>query len=107
MKTTIEVTLNTNNIDEVLDIFSQTLEPSGFHKKLVDGAEVWAKGDGVVAALQCFGAVFTGRSVIIQGWIKDMITGESNLEGFINMMPKKKMKNLMHQIADEIVARQL
>ena len=101
-RTTVEVSLKTNNIDEVLRIIASKMEPAGYKQKIVDGETVWAKGDGVMIKMHCVGAVFTGKSVLIQGWMKDAITGESNLEGFVAMIPKKKMKGLIDEICTAI-----
>ena len=106
-RTTIEVSLETNNINEVLHIIASKLEPAGYKQKIVDGENVWVKGDGVIIKMHCFGAVFTGKSVLIQGWMKDAITGESNLEGFVAMMPKKKMKGLIDEICTAIKVQKL
>lgn len=106
-RTMIEVPMRTNNVDEVLRIMAMILEPSGYQRKMVDGESVWAKGDGVLMKMQCFGASFTGRSVLLQGWLKDAVTGESALEGFVAALPKKKMKGLLSQIQSTIMARNL
>lgn len=101
-RTTVEVSLKTNNIDGVLHIIASKLEHAGYKQKIVDGETVWVKGDGVIVSMQCVGAVFTGKSVLIQGWMKDAITGEANLEGFVGMMPKKKLKGLIDEICTAI-----
>lgn len=106
-RTTIEVPMKTNNVDEVLRIMEMILGPSGYKQKIVDGETVWAKGDGVMMKMQCFGASFTGTSVLLQGWLKDAVTGESALEGFVGALPKKKMKGLLSQIQSTIMMRNL
>lgn len=106
-RTTIEVSMKTSSIDEVLHIFATKLEPAGFNQKIVDGETVWAKGDGVMIAMQCVKVVFTEKSVLIQGWMKDAVIGESKLEGFIGMLPKKKLKGLMDEIGQAIISKNL
>lgn len=106
-RTAIEVPMKTNNVDGVLHVFSTILESSGYEQKIVDGETVWAKGNGVITALQCCSATFTGNSVVIQGWFKDAITGESPLEGFVGALPKKKMRGLMEKIQTAIIANGL
>lgn len=101
-RTSVEVSLKTNSIDEILHIITSKLEPAGYKQKIVDGETVWVKGDGVIIKMHCIGAVFTGKSVLIQGWMKDALTGESNLDGFVSMLPKKKMKNLINEICTAI-----
>ena len=104
-RTTIEIPMKKNNVDEILRIIAMKMGSAGYQQKIVDGETVWAKGDGVMMKMQCVGAVFTGNSVMIQGWMKDAITGESNLEGFVAMLPKKKLKRLIDEICDEITLK--
>ena len=106
-RTTKEVLMRTNKVDEVLEIISAKLEGSGYEKKIIDDETVWSKGDGVVVKMQCFGAVFTGKSVILQGWLKDAITGESDLEGFVGLLPKKKMKGILEELQMQIEKQEL
>lgn len=106
-RTTIEVPMKTNNVDGVLQIIAMKMESVGYKQKIVDGETVWSKGDGVMMKMQCVGAVFTGKSVVIQGWMKDAVTGESNLEGFVAMLPKKKMKKLIDEIVNTIILNNL
>ena len=105
-RTTIEVSMKTNNVDEVLHIITTKMESAGYQQKIVDGETVWAKGD-VMLQMQCVGAVFTGKSVVIQGWMRDVIMGESNLEGFYGRFPKKKLKNLIDEICTTITLKNL
>lgn len=106
-RTTIEIPMKTNNVDEVLHIVAMKMESAGYQQKIVDGETVWSKGDGVMMKMQCVGAVFTGKSVVIQGWMKDAITGESDLEGFVAMLPKKKLKKLIDEICNTITSKNL
>lgn len=106
-RTTIEVPMKTNNVDEVLRIVATTVEPSGYKQKIVDGETVWSKGDGVIMQMQCFGVTFSDRAVLIQGWMKDSVIGESALEGFFAKLPKRKMKKLLDHIQSVIIAKNL
>lgn len=106
-RTIIEVPMKTNSVDEVLKIVAQKMEAVGYQQKIVDGETVWSKGDGVIMIMQCVGIAFTGKSVVIQGWVKDAIIGESALEGFVAMFPKKKLKNLINEICDAIISKNL
>lgn len=106
-RTTIEIPMKTNNVDEILRIIAMKMGTAGYQQKIVDGETVWVKGDGVIMKMQCVGAVFTENSVVIQGWMKDAITGESNLEGFVAMLPKKKLKRLIDEICDEITSKMI
>lgn len=106
-RTTVEVSLRAGNVDGVLETIAGVLEPNKYRRNIVDGEEVWSKGDGVLTVMQCVSATFTGSSVVIQGWIKDAMTGESALEGFVAGLPKKKLKKQIESICDTIRAKGL
>lgn len=103
-RTTIEIPIKSNHVDEVLKIMAQTLEPLGYQQKIVDGETVWAKGDGVVIQMKCFGVSFADQLVILQSWMKDAVMGETALEGFMGAIPKKKMRGYLDQIRTKILA---
>jgi hypothetical protein len=106
-RTTIEVSMKTNKVDEVLNIIESILEPYGYEKKIFDGENVWMKGDGIVTSMQCFGVVFTENAVLLQGWMKDVILGESALDGIWGARTKKQMKYQMDRIQTRITAKDL
>ena len=106
-RTIIEIPMKTNGIDNVLSIIDTTLSSHNFTQKIVDNETIWAKGNGVTVLMQCVAATFTGTSVLLQGWMKDAITGESDLEGFVAMLPKKKLKKILASIQNIIIDRNL
>lgn len=103
-RTIMEVPIKESSVDDVLHIIASILEPSGYKQKLLDGETIWAKGDGVMISMQCFGAVFTDHSVLLQGWMKDALLGESALEGWYGALVKKNMKKLLENIRLAIIA---
>lgn len=103
-RTVCEIPMCTNNVDAVLQIVGNILSGAGYSNKFVDGENVWCKGDGVMMKMQCFSVAFTGRSVLLNAWMKDAITGESNLDGFVAIIPKRKMKQLMENIKQTIIS---
>ena len=104
-RTTMELPMRAIPVDEVLQIMGMHLESSGFSVKLIDGEQAWSKGDTVITLMFCVKPIFTGQSVIIQGWTKDAILGEGKLEGFMGALPKRKVKKLLNRIAEEIQER--
>lgn len=105
-RTTIEVSMKTNCVDEVLSIMGNVLEPHGYRQTKVNGQTAWVKGHtGIMTSEQYIGATFTGNSVLIQGWLKDMIMGEVALEGLMGLVIKKKMKGFMDEIRSSILFR--
>lgn len=98
--------MRTGNVDQVLEIMAMVLEHEGFERKLVSGEIIWTKGDNAMKKMQCFGAAFTGTSVLLQGWLKDA-AAETSLEGFIGAFSKRKMKELLFQIRDSIMSENL
>lgn len=101
VRTTIEIKLK-HNVDYTLDIMEKIFSKHKYQNKIVRGEDVWTKGDGVIMVMECFGYTFTENSLILQGWTRDAILGESGLEGFMGMAVKKKMKNIMSEIEKSI-----
>jgi len=97
-RTIVEIPVKTQKVDEILENINSILAREEYELKMVDNEKVWAKGDGVIVLLQCFNVIFGEHSVIIQAWVKDALMGESNCEGFLAKMPKKKMKKLIEEI---------
>lgn len=100
-RTTIEVKLK-YDIDYTLDILKNIFSKYKYENKIVKGEDVWTKGDGVLMVMECFSYVFGEGSLILQGWTRDALLGESALEGFMGMAVKKKMKNIMREIEQSI-----
>ena len=102
MRTTIEISMNQKSVDEVIQIVDTVMKANNFQKKLLEGEEVWLKGDGVITFMQCLGICFKENSVLLQGWVKDVIMGESELKGFAGSLPKKKLRKIMDEIANKV-----
>lgn len=102
MRTTVEIPLNGKSVDAVLQIIERKMSANNFQKKLLAGEEVWLKGDGVITLLQCFAVCFKENSILLQGWVKDAMTGEAELKGFVGSIPKKKMRNIIDEICMEV-----
>ena len=103
-RTTIEVSMKTNCVDEVLSIMGNVLEPHGYRQTNVNGQTAWVKGHtGIMTSERYIGATFTGNSVLIQGWLKEMIMGEIIPKGFMGL----KMKGFMDEIRSSILFRGL
>lgn len=101
-RTTIEIEIRTDRIDEILSIITNTLSPEGYQEKLVDGEHVWCLGDGVFEMMKCFNVIFTGKGLIVEAWTREL-AGESSLDGFVGKIPKKKMRSLLGRIQNQIV----
>lgn len=93
---TIRVTKD-YDVDAVQNIFSRIVASNGYKEKIIKGEQCWSKGDGVVLKQQNFGIIFSKTEITLQGWLGDAITGESNLDGFVGMLPKKKMKKILEE----------
>lgn len=101
-RTSIEIFMGNNKIDDITAIVSEIVKQNGYSEKLVNNEQVWAKGDGVLVKMQCFSLSFKANSFVLEGWMKDALTGESDLTGFVAMLPKKKMLNIMDQIKNAV-----
>lgn len=106
-RTIIEVPMKTHNVDLVLSIIDKIARSYGFNPKTIDGETVWGKGDGVVVKMQFISAAFTDHSVLLSGWTRDIVTGESDLEGFAAIIPKRKMKKMISDIQQTIIQNQI
>ena len=102
-RTTLEIPLNGKDINTILHIIDSLMKANKYSKKILKDEEVWLKGDGIIMKRQCFSASFTTDKLILQGWMGDAITGESDLNGFVGGLPKRKMKALMDEIKLQIL----
>lgn len=100
-RTIVEITLK-HDIDHTLNVIKEILLKNKYENKIVKGEDVWVKGDGVLLLMQCFGYTFTENSIVLQGWTRDAILGESNLDGFMGMAIKKGMKKIIKEIEHSI-----
>lgn len=100
-RTIIEIALK-HEVDFTQDVIKKIFSKYKYQNKIVKGEDVWTKGDGVITVMQCFGYSFTENSLILQGWTRDALLGESALEGFMGMAVKKKMKSIMKEIEQSI-----
>ena len=57
--------------------------------------------------MQFISAAFTDHSVLLSGWTRDIVTGESDLEGFAAIIPKRKMKKMISDIQQTIIQNQI
>ena len=98
MSRTIKEIALKHDIDYTIDKIQMIFSKYKYQNKIVKGENVWIRGDGIFAVMECFGYSFTDSHIIIQAWIRDAITGESSLEGFKAMVSKKKMKSILEEI---------
>ena len=98
---TIRVTKD-YDVNAVQNVFARIVSSNGYKEKIIKGEQCWSKGDGVVLKQQNFGIIFSKTEITLQGWMGDAITGESNLDGFVAMLPKKKMKKSLEEARSAI-----
>lgn len=87
----------------VISVFSKIVASYGYEEKVIKGEPCWSKGDGIIAKQQNFDIVIGQREILIQGWMNDAVTGESDLDGFVAAVPKKKMKGILEELETEIM----
>ncbi len=90
------------DMNYVSNLADAILKAHKYSLKLLRGEQVWAKGDGVVLKQSCFSYRFENGELVVEGWLYDSITGESNLEGFVGIVLKKKMKSIMIEIKNAV-----
>ena len=83
------------NIEQLRLSLTQLFNSHGYVEKLVKNERCWSKGDSVMIKRQNFAMVLTGYEILLQAWLDDAVTGESDLEGFVAVIPKKKMKKIL------------
>ena len=85
-----------------LKAMENILSQKKFEKKLINSEPVYVKGDGLLSPMQCIGVSFGDKVIILEGWIKDPIMGESELKGFVSMAPKKSLKGTLNTVMTAI-----
>ena len=70
-RTSVTIPLGRKSVDDVLNIFTQAMTANKYANKIINGEDVWSKGDGVLAFRQCFALSFSDQSVLLQGWVTD------------------------------------
>ena len=88
---------------QIYNVVNGILRSNGYTERMQGQERIWAKGDGTFIAMQCAAVQYYQGQIVLQGWIYDSILGESNLEAkFFGALPKKKLKKLLEQIAENI-----
>lgn len=90
------------SVQNVMTAFAQIMTSYGYKEKMIKEEPCWSKGDGVIAKQQNFGIVIGQGEILLQGWMNDAITGESDLEGVVAVIPKKKMKGILSELQTQI-----
>ncbi len=101
-RTTVYAKPDKQSIDEAIGVFEAAMLSNGYRHMIYKGEELWSIGDAVLSGMQCFAYMFDDKTMVIQGWISDALGNESDLNGFIGMIPKKKMKQILQAIVDRI-----
>ncbi len=92
----------TRSVDETVRIVENILTRHKYKNKLFKGENIWSKGDGVIIVMSCFAFSFSEDEIIIQAWIRDAVTGESDLEGFKAIAVKRKAKAILNEIENSL-----
>lgn len=94
-----DIKLGIRSVDEVYRTFSMIMTQNGYENKLVNGENVWSKGDGIIEPRQCFSIIFSENSVVIQGWLQTP-GGERDLYsgGILGIIPKKEMRGVFEAV---------
>ncbi|MBR3643437.1 MAG: hypothetical protein IKN57_08025 [Parasporobacterium sp.] len=97
-RTMMRARLNNKSVDEAISVFEAMMAANGYRHIEYKGEEMWSSGDPVLSGMRCFTYMFEENTMVIQGWIKDVLGIESDLNGFAGMLPKKKMKKILESI---------
>ena len=106
-RTSVTIAMNTNQINDVIQLVAGKLEYAGYRQKILDGETVWIKGDGAAEILQCIQLMFTEKSAVIQAWTTGVLAKEADLEGNWSKPIRQQMKNIIGELCREIRLRNL
>lgn len=97
-RTTVRIETGGNlDIDVINEEWRRIVGGAGYSEKIVKGEPCWSKGDGVLMKQQNFAIVYGESEIILQAWMGDAVTGESDLTGFVAKIPKKKMQGILNE----------
>lgn len=102
VRTILEVPMQTNHVDEVLELCNTVLPSSMNKQKKFGGEMVWVYGSVNHKPHLCIGAVFSKDSVLLQGWRVNRL-GEYALVEFSN----RAQRELLDKMSAMIRARNL
>lgn len=94
--------------NDVIRTVTDYMAKEGFRKISQNGEEVWKKGFGLLLGPQFLKIEPLDKKIHIEGWIKFAIlpgvyVGEMGTEGFIGVIPKRKLKTRVEQIEKMLV----
>lgn len=100
-RTTVKIPLKKYTADQAISIIGNIVERKGYVAKVFGGEEIWAKGDGILGPMKCFGVTFSQDGIIVQAWMKNL-TMEQALEGIVALPHQIGMKKILEQIKAEL-----
>lgn len=89
-------------VSSALQTVESILSQKKFEKKTINAEPVYVKGDGLIAPMQCVSISLGDGILIIEGWIRSAGFGESELKGFVSMVPKKSLKSVIETIINAV-----
>lgn len=97
-RTVINIPLQDQDLDKIINMINKILYRYGYVKDNMSNETTWKKGGSFFTPMKCFSICFTENSLVLEGWVKDIIFGEVDLEGIVLAVPKRGMKNIMEEI---------
>ncbi len=79
------------------------LQQKGYQYIIENNEYVWKKGVGFWTAIKYVKIEYAPNNIVaISGWIRMVADKERDLSGFIGMVPKKQLQNLLDELRTQI-----
>ncbi len=90
------------NKEELITNINSILSSNEFKPFNYNGESVYKKGVGFWTAAKYIKIEFIENKVNISGWVKNFGVSESNLEGFVGVIPKSTVTKVINDIIEII-----
>lgn len=89
--------------ESVLAIFNDLVAADGYHKRALNGEDVFFKSGGLMFSPQFAKLVWRGDVFIIEAWtayalLPNVYVNEMDLDGFFGFPAKSNLKNLINSL---------
>lgn len=99
------VKLNCKNPAEAENTIQSILASSGYNLKQDNDESYYQNGSGFLAAPKFIAYSFNGNELTLEAWVRNfVIGGESSLDGFVGIIPKKNCQKVFDAIVASIDA---
>ena len=76
----------------------QKLEAEGFKEKTTATETYWQQGLGIATAPKYIKVEYGAQEIVISAWVRGFGLMESNLSGFVGIIPKKELQGVVDRL---------